>query len=123
MHFLPAIFTGTYFTDSTAELACAIANRCGATGARQSLRAYGADYKTVLRQAQPQVRNFHFSVSFLLLTKTYFGLEICMKSSTTLNCSHHPNRISSKGSELIGLCNTEKSLPRSSGRLAQSTDE
>jgi hypothetical protein len=40
----------------TAELASAIAGRCKATGVRQSLRTYGADYKTVLRLAQPQVK-------------------------------------------------------------------
>jgi hypothetical protein len=40
----------------TAELASAIADRCKATGVRQSLRTYGADYKTVLRLAQPQVK-------------------------------------------------------------------
>jgi hypothetical protein len=40
----------------TAELACAIASRCRATGVRQPLRTDDAAYKTVLRQAQPQVR-------------------------------------------------------------------
>jgi hypothetical protein len=40
----------------TAELASAIAGRCKATGVRQSLRTYGADYKTVLRLAQRQVK-------------------------------------------------------------------
>jgi hypothetical protein len=39
----------------TAELASAIAGRCKATGVRQSLRTYAANYETVLRLAQPQV--------------------------------------------------------------------
>jgi hypothetical protein len=41
----------------TAELASAIAGRCKATGVRQSLRTYAANYKTVLRLAQPQVKS------------------------------------------------------------------
>jgi hypothetical protein len=40
----------------TVHLASAIANRCGATEVRQSLRTYGANYKTVLRLAQRQVK-------------------------------------------------------------------
>jgi hypothetical protein len=40
----------------TAELASAITGRSKTTGVRQSLRTYGADYKTVLRLAQPQVK-------------------------------------------------------------------
>jgi hypothetical protein len=40
----------------TVHLASAIANRCKATEVRQSLRTYGADYKTVLRLAQRQVK-------------------------------------------------------------------
>jgi hypothetical protein len=45
--------------DLTAELASAIAGRCKATEVRQSLRTYDANYKTVPRLAQPQVK-FHF---------------------------------------------------------------
>jgi hypothetical protein len=40
----------------TAELASAIASRCKATEVRRYPRTYGADYKTVLRLAQPQVK-------------------------------------------------------------------
>jgi hypothetical protein len=40
----------------TAELASAITGRCKATEVRQFLRTNGADYKTVLRLAQPQVK-------------------------------------------------------------------
>jgi hypothetical protein len=42
--------------DITVHLASAIANRCKATGVRQSLRTYDAHYKTVLRLAQRQVK-------------------------------------------------------------------
>jgi hypothetical protein len=45
----------SFSTAQRAELTCAIANPGKATGARRSLRVYGAYYKTVLRLAQPQV--------------------------------------------------------------------
>jgi hypothetical protein len=51
------VVEGTCEAGLTAELASAIANRCKAAGVRQSLRTYGADYKTVLRLAQPQVKS------------------------------------------------------------------